>query len=129
MAEAPFTPKQAYPRSAELLAELMGDVSYDMVIYALDKVIPPIQDGAIIHDNGSGPGPVTRAIVTRYPSTFITIYGTDLFEQMVQGYAASWAELANTSIKVESFVMDAEANTLPENSLSHSFLYFLAAGL
>ena len=99
MSQAPFLPKQAYPRTPELLAELMGDVSYDMVIYALDKLIPPIQDGATIHDNGSGPGPVTRAIIDRYPSTSISIHGTDIFEQMVQGYATTFANLSNAAIE------------------------------
>jgi len=80
-----FIPKQAHPHTPtpELMAELMGNVSYDVAINALISLVSPISDGASLHDIGSSTGVVTQAIIDSYPSVSISIHDSDNYVAMV----------------------------------------------
>ncbi|KAI1383536.1 S-adenosyl-L-methionine-dependent methyltransferase [Hypoxylon trugodes] len=114
-----FRPKQITSYQAEHLSELQGDVSEKAIEYFL-TLIPPFNDGDIIHDNACGSGAVTEAIMAKNPPK-IHIHATDINPQFVAGVQAlseknQWPE--------STAVMSAQKLTFPDNMFTKSITSF-----
>jgi hypothetical protein len=108
--------KQITHYQAEHLAELQGDVSETAITYSL-SLLPPIQAGAMIHDNACGSGAVSQTIMARSPPSDIHIDATDINPQFVEGCAAL---AAKNSWPMDVAVMPAQALTFPDDRFTRS---------
>lgn len=115
-----FVPRQALPRTAALYKELTGDVT-SVVATALLKLLPPITESSIIHDNGCGTGVVTTAVMTASHNPKL-IYATDQDARMVSAVEATAAE---RGWPVEAEVMSSEALSFPDDMFTHSITNFV----
>ncbi|KAI0147164.1 S-adenosyl-L-methionine-dependent methyltransferase [Xylariaceae sp. FL1272] len=114
-----FRPKQITNYQAAHLAELQGNVSETAIDYCL-SLIPPFQDGDVIHDNACGSGAVTETIMARNPPK-IRIHATDINPEFVAGVrklpeSKAWP--------VETAVMSAQDITFADDTFTQSITSF-----
>jgi ubiquinone/menaquinone biosynthesis C-methylase UbiE len=114
-----FRPKQALDTTYENWLIMTADGGKPLAASSLEQ-IPAIPAGAVIHDNGCGPGAATAAIMAAVSpdvAATIKITGTDIDKDLVEAYrtraaASSWPAVAE--------VMDANALSFPDETFTHS---------
>jgi ubiquinone/menaquinone biosynthesis C-methylase UbiE len=126
MASARFFPKQAVKFDGAIAQELQGDVS-ESIAREVIKVVPPIQSGWVIHDNGCGYGSVTGEIMASGVPTDITIHSTDKSANYMAHLRAKLKENPTWNVVVEE--MDANNLTFPDNYFDLSITDFVLLGL
>lgn len=112
---APFIPKQALPPEPAFFTQLAGDTC-EQVAARLLKLIPPIEPGAVIHDNACGVGAMSEAIMNTGIKN-ITISATDVVPQVIEQLQKTAAE-KGWPVKAE--VMPSEALTFSDATFTHS---------
>ena len=119
---APTT--EQYEAIFERTAETYEDTFEPLMkFYATEaiKSVPSIISSSVVHDNASGPGIVTAAILSSFASSsdLPKIYATDLSGAMIKKLNAKpWAD------KVDAQVMNAMELTFPDAIFTHSFTNF-----
>ena len=118
---APFTPKQCFPKNADLYAEIVGDATSNVAQHFISS-ISPFSPKSIIHDNGCGGGEVTAQIMATNPPASIKIQATDVDRTMLENCkklsaARGWP--------VTTAVMLAEALEFADDTFTHSLSNFL----
>jgi len=120
---APTT--EQYEAIFERTAETYEDTFEPLVkFYATEaiKSVPSITSSSVVHDNASGPGIVTAAIISSFASSsdLPKIYATDLSGARIKKLNAKpWAD------KVDAQVMNAMELTFPDAMFTHSFTNFV----
>ncbi|KAF8849874.1 S-adenosyl-L-methionine-dependent methyltransferase [Acephala macrosclerotiorum] len=122
---SPFTPKQAYPKTAALFEEIIGNSS-EQICRHIFTLLPPFTPHSLIHDNGSGTGQVTAEVMDTNPPLPIKIIATDANEYQV---LACRAKVEENGWPVETEVMRAQELTFPDEYFTHSFTNFVVSNL
>lgn len=111
-----FLPKQLTRYEAHHLAELQGSVSEQIIEFFLG-LTPPIEEGAVVHDNACGGGAVTETILNANPPTNLQIFATDLNPNFV---AACHANAQRNGWPVTAEVMRAQDLKFEDSKFTHS---------
>lgn len=119
--KTPFTPKQCYPKNADLYAEIVGDSTANVAEHFL-TLLPPFASDSVIHDNGCGGGEVTAKIMATNPPPGIQIHATDFDPTMI---ANCDKMVASHGWPVKTSLMPAQELSFSDNVFTHSFLNFL----
>jgi SAM-dependent methyltransferase len=118
-----FVPKQVIQYEASHMDELQGDVS-ETVIKASMKLLGPVPEGGVVHDNACGSGVVSETIMTSTdpaPPKSLHIDATDVNENFVKGTEA----LAQQhGWPLTAIVMDSYNLTFPDNRFDQSWTTF-----
>ncbi|KAI1778802.1 S-adenosyl-L-methionine-dependent methyltransferase [Hypoxylon cercidicola] len=127
-----FMPKKCFPRTSWLLGAMIGESTISVARKYLNELIPPIDPGAIIHDNGCGTGAVTRAILEMYPepltsATKTIIHATDINPAFIDDFG-TYVVSRGWERTVQPATMPAENLLLQDSTLTHSFTNFLIFG-
>ncbi|KAI1457515.1 S-adenosyl-L-methionine-dependent methyltransferase [Annulohypoxylon moriforme] len=116
-----FVPKQAITKDLDLYAEIVANSTQDIARAILD-ILPPIQPGCKIHDNGCGAGEVTSCIMERDPPPSIHIEGTDIDEPYLDRFRARATE---KGWPVNIANMCGGSLTFPDNTFDLSISNFM----
>ncbi|KAI0516911.1 S-adenosyl-L-methionine-dependent methyltransferase [Xylaria bambusicola] len=122
-----FVPKQAIAPTPALYVELVADGMENLAKASLGCV-PAIADGAIINDNGCGPGAASAAVAEAISgrSLNVSIKATDINEDALKIYRQRSTE---NHWPAEAINMDATALTFSDEtftlSLNNALLFFL----
>lgn len=113
-----FVPKPALSPTAELYDELTGD-GMENLAKATIAQMPPIPDGAVVHDNGCGTGAATAAILASLSGSAasLSIKGTDVNENALDVYRKRADE---RGWPAESIHMDSSQLSFCDNFFTHS---------
>lgn len=116
-----FTPEQLEAMFETMAAEyeekfpVMSDFARQSLAFA-----PAISSDAIVHDNGCGPGIVSKAILAKTPG--VRIEATDMTNAMVRFAAKQGAS-------VNAQKMDSKELTFADNTFTHSFTNFVIVAM
>ncbi|KAI0455765.1 S-adenosyl-L-methionine-dependent methyltransferase [Xylaria acuta] len=125
--EIKFVPKQVIPSTPQLYDELVGSCFGSLAKVSL-TFIPPIADGAVIHDVGCGTGVGTAAVVEAISgkSLNVSIKGTDINEGALKVYRE---KAAKDNWPAEATKDDANASSFKDDtftlSLANALIFVL----